>query len=152
MIPHTDNGVPQKVRKLQAIYPLTGSHQLNNNKRKNNYPQRRYDVMKSAALSLLICFSALIFPSSIHAQGAPASHGTNILAYAGRYFGDPSSPEYSSYDGKMSKYVAKRIKDRYHVDLDYESYSAFDLLEIEALLKCKRSDESVESLLTRFQS
>jgi hypothetical protein len=26
------------------------------------------------------------------------------------------------------------------------------LLEIEALLKCKRSDESVESLLKRFQS
>ncbi len=108
--------------------------------------------MKGAALSLLICFSALILPSSIHAQGAPASHGTDILAYAGRYFGDPSSPEYSSYDRKMSMYVAKRIREKYHVDLDYKSYSAFDLLEIEALLKCKRLDESVDSLLTRFQS
>ncbi|MFB0505327.1 MAG: hypothetical protein ACETWT_01200 [Thermodesulfobacteriota bacterium] len=49
-------------------------------------------------------------------------------------------------------YVAKRIKEKYAVDLDYKSYSAFDLLEIEALLKCKRSDESVESLLKRFQS
>ena len=108
--------------------------------------------MNRVALSLLICFSALILPCSIHVQGAPASYGTDILAYAGRYFGDLSSPEYSSYDRKMSMHVAKRIKEKYHVDLDYTSYSTFDLLEIEALLKCKRSDESVESLLTRFQS
>ena len=108
--------------------------------------------MKGVALFLLICFSALIFPSSVHTQRAPGSHGTGILAYAGRYFVDPSSAEYSSYDRKMSMYVAKRIKDKYHVNLDYESYSAFDLLEIEALLKCKRSDESVKSLLKRFQS
>lgn len=108
--------------------------------------------MKGFTLFLLIYFSALIFPSSVHPQRGPGSRGTGILAYAGRYFADPSSPEYSSYDRKMSMYVAKRIKEKYHVDLDYKSYSAFDLLEIEALLKCKRSDESVDSLLKRFQS
>ena len=108
--------------------------------------------MKGVALFLLICFSALIFPSWVHTQRAPGFHGPGIVAYSGRYFADPSSPEYSSYDRTMSMYVAKRIKEKYHVDLDYNSYSAFDLLEIEALLKCKRSDESVELLLTRFQS
>jgi hypothetical protein len=108
--------------------------------------------MKGFFLFLVICFSALIFPSLVHTQRAPGSDGTGILAYAGRYFADPSSSEYSSYDRKMSMYVAKKIKAKYHVDLDYKSYSAFDLLEIEALLKCKRSDESVESLLKRFQS
>lgn len=108
--------------------------------------------MNRVVLSLLICFSALIFPSWVHTQRAPGFHGPGIVAYSGRYFADPSSPEYSSYDRKMSMHVAKRIKEKYHVDLDYTSYSTFDLLEIEALLKCKRSDESAESLLTRFQS
>jgi len=108
--------------------------------------------MKGVALFLLICFSALISPSWVHTQRAPAFHGPGIVAYAGRYFANPSSAEYSSYNQEMSMYVAKRIKEKYAVDLDYKSYSAFDLLEIEALLKCKRSDESVESLLKRFQS
>jgi hypothetical protein len=108
--------------------------------------------MKGVALFLMIYFSGLIFPSWVHTQRAPGFHGPGIVAYSGRYFTDPSSPEYSSYDRKMSMYVAKRIKENYHVDLDHTSYSTFDLLEIEALLKCKRSDEPVESLLTRFQS
>ncbi len=108
--------------------------------------------MKGVALFLLICFSALILPSLVHTQRAPGFDGPGIVAYSGRYFMDPSSPEYSSYDREMSMYVAKRIREKYHVDLDYRSYSAFDLLEIEALLKCKRSDESVESLIQRFQS
>lgn len=108
--------------------------------------------MKGVVLFLLVFFSAVTFPSWVHTQGVPAFHGPGIVAYAGRYFANPSSGEYSSYDREMSMYVAKRIKEKYAVDLDYKSYSAFDLLEIEALLKCKRSDESVESLLKRFQS
>lgn len=108
--------------------------------------------MKRISLFLVICLSAVMFPSWVYTQRAPAFHGPGIVAYAGRYFTDTSSAEYSSYDRDMSMYVAKRIKEKFHVDLDYKSYSAFDLLEIEALLKCKRSDESVESLLIRFQS
>jgi hypothetical protein len=108
--------------------------------------------MKGVVLFLLICFSAVMFPSWVYTQRAPAFHGPGIVAYAGRYFADPSSTEYSSYNRSMSMYVAKRIKENYDVDLDYKSYSAFDLLEIEALLKCKRSDEPVESLLKSFQS
>jgi hypothetical protein len=115
-------------------------------------PGRRYDGMKGAALCFLVCFTTLILPSPVNTQGIPASHRADVLAYAGRYFENPSSPHYASYDQKMTMDVAKRIRERYHVDLDYKSYSAFDLLEIEALLKCKRSDESVESLLERFQS
>ena len=104
--------------------------------------------MKSVAIFLLIFFSGLIFAPLIHAKITP---GKGILSYAGQYFRDPLSPDYSSYNREMSMYTAKRIKVKYNVDLDYTSYSAFDLLEIEALLKCKKSDESVESLLKRFQ-
>jgi len=104
--------------------------------------------MKSVAIFLLIFSPGLIFAPLIHAIKTP---GKGILGYVGQYFRNPSSPDYSSYDREMSMYVAKRIKAKHNVDLDYTSYSAFDLLEIEALLKCKKSDESVESLLKPFQ-
>jgi hypothetical protein len=104
--------------------------------------------MKSAVIFLLIFSSSLILAPFIHANITP---GKVILDYAGRYFSDRSSPDYSSYDREMSMHVAKKIKVKYNVDLDLISYSAFDLLEIEALLKCKKSDESVESLLKHFQ-
>ena len=104
--------------------------------------------MKSIALFLLIFSSGLILAPLIHAKITP---GREILDYAGRYFRDRSSPDYSSYDQEMSMYIAKKIKVEYNVDLDLTSYSAFDLLEIEALLKCKKMDESVEFLLKRFQ-
>ena len=104
--------------------------------------------MKNVAIVLLIISPVLIFAPFINAKKTPRG---GILGYAGQYFKTPSSPDYSSYDREMSMYVAKRIKAHYNVDLDYTSYSAFDLLEIEALLKCKKSDESAESLLKRFQ-
>jgi len=105
--------------------------------------------MKNVAIVLFIISPVLIFAPFINAKKTPSRGG--ILGYAGQYFKAPSSPDYSSYDREMSMYVAKRIKAQYNVDLDYTSYSAFDLLEIEALLKCKKSDESAESLLKSFQ-
>lgn len=108
--------------------------------------------MKGAFFCVLACMLGLILASFVQSQGAPTPHGSEILAYGGRFFRNPSSSEYSSYDQTMSMYVAKRIKRRYRIDLDYRSYSAFELLEIEALLKCKKSDETVESLLARFRS
>jgi hypothetical protein len=104
--------------------------------------------MKSIAIFLLILSPGLFFTPLIHAKKTP---GKGIMGYDGRYFRDPLSPDYSSYDREMSMYIAKRIKAHYNVDLDYTSYSAFDLLEIEALLKFKKSDESAESLLKPFQ-
>jgi hypothetical protein len=108
--------------------------------------------MKNGFFWVLACMLGLILASSVHPQGAPAPHGSEILTYGGRFFKNPSSPEYASYDQTMSMEVAKRIKQKYRVNLDYTSYSAFELLEIEALLKCKKSDETVNSLLERFQS
>ena len=108
--------------------------------------------MKGAFFCILACMLGLTLASSVHPQGPPTPHGPEILAYGGRFFKNPSSSEYSSYDQTMSMYVVKRIKRIYGVDLDYTSYSAFELLEIEALLKCKKSDETLESLLARFRS
>jgi hypothetical protein len=104
--------------------------------------------MKRVAIFFLIISPLLILAPFIRAKKPPKEGITN---YAGQYFKDPSSPGYASYDQKMSVYVARRIKAQYNVDLDYTLYSAFDLLEIEALLKCKKSGEPVDSLLEPFQ-
>ncbi len=104
--------------------------------------------MKSLAIFFLVFFSILILAPCLIAKKSPRDGITN---YAGQYFKEPSSPGYTSYDREMSMLVAKRIKADYNVDLDHTSYSAFDLLEIEALLKFKKSDESVASLLKPFQ-
>ena len=104
--------------------------------------------MKNIVILLLIFSFGLIIAPLIHTEITP---GREILNYAGRYFNNRSSPDYSSYDQEMSRYIAKKIKLEYNVNLDLTSYSAFDLLEIEALLKCKKMDESVEFLLKRFQ-
>jgi hypothetical protein len=104
--------------------------------------------MKRVALSVLIFSLGMTLVPLLHGKTAP---GKEILSYAGRYFRSLSSADYSSYDREMSMHVAQRIKAHYDVDLDYTAYSAFDLLEIEALLKCKKSEESADSLLKRFQ-
>lgn len=104
--------------------------------------------MKRAAVFLLIISPFLISAPFIQAKKSPRE---GITTYAGQYFKSPSSPNYASYDQEMSMYVAQRIKARYDVDLDYTRYSAFDMLEIEALLKCKKSGEPVDSLLESFQ-
>lgn len=104
--------------------------------------------MKRAAIFLLIISSLLISAPFIRAKKSPRE---GITTYAGKYFESPSSPNYTSYDQEMSMYVAQRIKAQYGVDLDYTRYSAFDMLEIEALLKCKKSGEPVDSLIGPFQ-
>lgn len=104
--------------------------------------------MKMAAIVLLIISPLLIFAPFVRAK---KSSREGIATYAGHYFKSPSSPNYASYDREMSMYVAQRIKAQYDVDLDYTRYSAFDMLEIEALLKCKKSGEPVDSLLEPFQ-
>jgi hypothetical protein len=104
--------------------------------------------MKIVTIFLLVLLPILIFAPCSLATKSPREGITN---YSGQYFKGPSSPGYSSYDREMSMLVAKRIKEHYNVALDHTSFSAFDLLEIEALLKFKKSDESVESLLKPFR-
>jgi hypothetical protein len=104
--------------------------------------------MKRIVLFVLLLFVGMTLVPLLHGKTAP---GRKILTYAGRYFQNLSSPGYASYDREMGMHVAQRIKEQYDVALDHTAYSAFDLLEIEALLKCKKSEESADSLLKRFQ-
>ena len=75
---------------------------------------------------------------------------TRIATYDGKSFAGFQDPEYLSYDQALRDYLVKRIDQRFGIALDPKKYSGFDLLEIEALLKCKKSNEPFDMFLKMF--
>ena len=75
---------------------------------------------------------------------------SQVLNYVGKTYGGVQDPEYISYDQALRGYMVKRIKQRFGVELDPKKYSGFDLLEIEAVLRCRKSDEPLDMFLEMF--
>jgi hypothetical protein len=100
-------------------------------------------------ISILLILSWLIFmpPSS---QGKEDRLSSEVLSHAGESYRSVEDPAYISYDEALRACVADRIKKEFGVVLDPKNYSGFDLLEIEALLKCKKAEEPVEDFLKGF--
>lgn len=73
-----------------------------------------------------------------------------VIAYAGKSFIGTKSPSFLSYENKLRPYLIKRINKKFGLDLSLTPYSVFDLLEIESLLRFKRSNESPEMFLKIF--
>jgi hypothetical protein len=73
-----------------------------------------------------------------------------ITAYDGKSFAGFQDPEYLSYDQALREYLVKHIDQRFGIALDPKKYSGFDLLEIEALFKCKKSNEPYDIFLRMF--
>jgi hypothetical protein len=73
-----------------------------------------------------------------------------VLAYDGKTFTGFEDPDYVSYDQALREYLVKRIHQKFGIALDPKKYSGFDLLEIEALFKCKKPNESYDSFLRMF--
>ena len=100
---------------------------------------------------LVIVFFVLFF-SAIHLSPVSAEEPlrSQVLNYVGKTYGGVQDPEYVSYDQALREYMVKRIKQKFNVELDPKKYSGFDLLEIEAVLKCKKSDEPLDIYLKMF--
>jgi len=75
---------------------------------------------------------------------------SQVLNYVGKTYGGVQDPEYISYDRALRDYIVKRIKQKFGVELDPKKYSGFDLLEIEAVLRCRKSDEPLDIFLKMF--
>jgi hypothetical protein len=73
-----------------------------------------------------------------------------VTTYDGKHFAGFQDPEYISYDQALREYLVKRIDQKFGIALDPKKYSGFDLLEIEALFKCKKSNESFDVFLKMF--
>jgi hypothetical protein len=70
-----------------------------------------------------------------------------LLDHAGKSYSGAQDPSYLDYDVVLRKYVADRILKRFGIALDPQIYSGFDLLDLEALFKCKKSEEPFDVFL-----
>jgi hypothetical protein len=106
--------------------------------------------MKMKWIFGVLFFSLLLglTPSSILAKGIATP--SEVLAYDGKSFAGFQDPEYLSYDQALRQYLVKRIDQEFGIALDPKKYSGFDLLEIEALFKCKKTNEPFNIFLKMF--
>jgi hypothetical protein len=73
-----------------------------------------------------------------------------VATFDGKSFAGFQDPEYVSYDQALREYLVKRIDKEFGIALDPKKYSGFDLLEIESLFKCKKSNEPYDMFLKEF--
>jgi hypothetical protein len=110
-----------------------------------------YQFMKAKWILLIVMAAAAV---GLVVSSAGAKDGTlpaKLQASGGKTFKDPRDPEFISYEKMLRDYLLTRIKNQFGVTLDPKSYSGFDLLEIEAFLKCKKSTEPLDPYLIRFK-
>jgi hypothetical protein len=98
----------------------------------------------------------LLFAITVFYLNVPAAYAdkeplqSQVLNYVGKTYGGVQDPEYISYDQALREYMVKRIKQKFGVELDPKKYSGFDLLEIEAVIRCRKSNEPLDIFLTMF--
>ena len=100
---------------------------------------------------LLLSSAFLVFGLNVpgtYADKEPLQ--SQVLNYVGKTYGGVQDPEYISYDQALRDYMVTRIKQKFGVELDPKKYSGFDLLEIEAVLRCRKSDEPLDIFLKMF--
>ena len=107
-------------------------------------------MMKQKLIFMIIFLSLLldVMTSPVFAKGLATP--PQVLAYDGKTFTGFQDPEYLSYDLALREYLVKRISKRFNITLDPKTYSGFDLLEIESLLRCKKSGEPFDLFLKMF--
>jgi len=110
-----------------------------------------FQFMKTKWIALIVMAAVAV---GLVVSSAGAKDGTlsaKLQAIGGKTFKDPRDPEFISYEKMLRDYLLTRIKNQFGVALDPKSYSGFELLEIEAFLKCRKSTEPLDSYLSRFR-
>jgi hypothetical protein len=97
---------------------------------------------------LTIFLWSFVIASPAYAKGS--SLQTQVLDYAGKSYTGGQDPSYLNYDLALREYMVDRIKKQFGIALNPKNYSGFDLLEIEALFKCKKSEEPFDIFLKMF--
>ena len=105
--------------------------------------------MRSVLIILILALACTI------AMAGPAPSGqkglvSRIYAYEGKLFTGPQDPDYKDYDLTLRNHLVRRIHKRFGIELDLRTYSGFDLLEIESLIRFKKSNEPLEPFLRMF--
>jgi hypothetical protein len=95
-------------------------------------------------LTVTVLGSCVLF-SSVYAN--ENSLQSQLLDHAGKSYTGAQDPSYLNYDLALREYMVDRISKRFGIALDTKIYSGFDLLEIEALFKCKKPEEPFDLFL-----
>jgi ABC-type oligopeptide transport system substrate-binding subunit len=95
-------------------------------------------------LTVTVLGSCVLF-SSVDAK--ESSLHSQLLDHAGKSYTGAQDPSYLNYDLALREYMVDRISKRFGIALDPKIYSGFDLLEIEALFKCKKPEEPFDLFL-----
>jgi hypothetical protein len=96
---------------------------------------------------IIIPLLCMIGPS-VHAKNS--SFKSPPLDHAGKSYIGAQDPSYLNYDLALRDYMVYRINKHFGITLDPKTYSGFDLLEIEALFKCKKKEEPFDLFLNMF--
>lgn len=83
-------------------------------------------------------------------QAAEKDLRSQVWAYNGKSYKGIQTTEYNAYDQALRNYLVQRIGRRFGIRLDFERYSGFDLLEMESLFKCRKSNEPYDLFLRSF--
>jgi hypothetical protein len=95
----------------------------------------------------MVLWSTIITSSVSANESSPQSQP---LDHVGKSYTGVQDPSYLTYDLALREHVADRIAKRFGVAIDPKIYSGFDLLEIEAFFKCKKSEEPFDIFLKIF--
>lgn len=106
--------------------------------------------MRSSWIYIILTLAMSI--AIVGAAGHPSAKGTppRLSAYEGKLFNGLQDPEFKDYDLALRNHLVRRIHKRFGIGLDPKTYSGFDLLEIEALIRVKKSDEPLDLFLKLF--
>ena len=108
------------------------------------------DGMKTKQYLLIVpvVVGLLVVGSLAFAKGEGSY--SRLQAFDGKSYAGLQDPEFINYDSALRSYMVQRINKRFGVSLDPKAYSGFELLEIEALFKCRKPGESYDSLLKMY--
>jgi hypothetical protein len=106
--------------------------------------------MKKVSLFIVGFMIFCVWGNTFATNGAAVFFDPQLIPHTGKSFREAQDPEYRSYESTLREYMVKRIQQKFGLALDPKKYSGFDLLEIEAFLKCKKAEESPEAFLKQF--
>jgi len=104
-------------------------------------------IVWSFLILIMVLWCCVITPT---VYSSDVSLKSQLLDHAGKSYTGTQDPSYLPYDLALREYMVDRINKQFGVALDPKAYSGFDLLEIEALFKCRKSDEPLEMFLKMF--
>lgn len=99
-------------------------------------------------LMTVLLLAAISVPCAFSKDGSVSSE---LSVFTGKWFKGTGDPEFTSYDAALRHALVKRIKNKFGLELDPNAYHGIDLLELEALIRCKKSGESFDLFLKMFQ-